>query len=403
MPAPDGRHAALVLGASVVIICVGVGTLFALSVFLLPITEATAWTRGDISVVASLNWISLGVGSLVMGYLSDRFGTRLVVAIGGLVLGLALVLSSQATSLPWFDVTFGVMVGLGAGSFYVPLSSTASKWFTANRGLALAVISSGMGLGTFIAAPVSRWLIDLYGWRIAMLLIGDVAWLVVVPLALLLRDPPGPTGARERVGTRAAPEFPASRIVRTPAFWAIAIAHFACCAAHSGPIFHMVTHVADQGIGKMAAATVFGVSGFASIGGRIACGMLADRFGAKPTLVVGLGVQAAAIAAYLVVRDLGAFYALAVVFGVAYGGVMPLYAFVTREYFGEKAMGTAFGGVFMISCLGMGLGSFAGGWFYDHLGSYAWLFASSVAFGAVAALVAMSCPPRRLAARGAAG
>ena len=391
------------LAASVGIIGIGTGTLFALSVFLLPIVESMRWTRGDISVVASLNWISLGVGSLVMGYLSDRFGTRLVVAIGGFMLGLALVLSSQAASLLWFEVTFGLMVGLAAGSFYVPLSSTASKWFTANRGLALGVISSGLGLGTFVAAPVSRWLIDLYGWRIAMLFIGDVAWLVVIPLALLLRDPPRAPAAPSRGAAATKADSSAVRIARAPAFWAIAIAHFACCAAHSGPIFHMVTHVADQGIGKMAAATVFGVSGLASIGGRLGCGMLADRFGGKPTLVVGLAVQAAAIAAYLVVRDLGAFYLLAVVFGLAYGGVMPLYALVTREYFGEKAMGTAFGGVFMISCLGMGLGAFAGGWFYDALGSYAWLYVSSLAIGGMAVLVAMTCPGRQLVASHAAG
>ena len=396
MPAPRGRHGMIVLAASFGIISIGTGTIFALSVFLLPIVESMRWTRGDISFVASLNWIALGVGSLVMGYLSDRFGARLAVAIGGFVLGLALVLSSQATSLGWFDITFGLMVGLGAGSFYVPLSAMATKWFTANRGLALGVISAGMGFGTFVAAPISRWLIDLHGWRIAMLLIGDVTWLVIIPLALILRDPPrAPETPRLGAG---ATEYPVSRIARTPAFWAIAVAHFACCAAHSGPIFHMVTHVADQGIGTMAAATVFGVSGLASIGGRLASGMLGDRFGGKPTLVVGLAVQAAAIAAYLVVRDLGAFYALAVLFGLAYGGVMPLYALVTREYFGEKAMGTAFGGVFMISCLGMGLGAYAGGWLYDVLGSYAWLFVGSLAIGSMAVLVAMACPGRRLVA-----
>src|SRR5439155_1445074 len=138
------------------------------------------------------------------------------------------------------------------------------------------------------------------------------------------------------------------RVLRAAQFWAMALTHFACCAAHSGPIFHMVTHAIDQGVAAMVAATVFGVSGLASIAGRIGCGLLADRFGAKPTLVAGLTLQAAMVFAYLFTREAGSFYAAAVVFGVAYGGVMPLYALVTREYFGEKMMGTAYGAVFLI-------------------------------------------------------
>jgi MFS family permease len=116
--------------------------------------------------------------------------------------------------------------------------------------------------------------------------------------------------------------------------------------------------------------------------------MLADRFGAKRTLVVGLSLQAVVVYFYLFARDVSTFYGLALVFGVAYGGVMPLYALLTREYFGEKVMGMAYGGVFLISTLGMGLGSFAGGWVFDLFGSYAWLFISSTVMGAAAGLLA---------------
>jgi MFS family permease len=189
---------------------------------------------------------------------------------------------------------------------------------------------------------------------------------------------------------RAGREYSTRQVLATPQFWAIALTHFACCAAHSGPIFHMVTHATDQGIGPMAAATALGVSGFASIAGRVGGGLLADRYGAKSTLLAGLALQAAMIVLYLAVHDVGAFYALAVVFGVAYGGVMPLYALVTREYFGEKVMGAAYGAVFLISTLGMGLGSFAGGVLYDRLGSYTWLYMGSFAIGAAAVALALS-------------
>jgi MFS family permease len=140
----------------------------------------------------------------------------------------------------------------------------------------------------------------------------------------------------------------------------------------------------------MTAATVLGVSGLSSIAGRIGGGLLADRFGAKPTLIAGLALQATMIFGYLFARDALSFYALALVFGVAYGGVMPLYALVTREYFGEKVMGSAYGAVFLVSTLGMGLGSFAGGAIYDRLGSYAWLFLGSFAIGAMAIVLALT-------------
>jgi len=294
-------------------------------------------------------------------------------------------------------VTFGVMVGFGVGAFYAPLTATATKWFTANRGLAVALVSAGIGFGVLLISPLARALTTLFDWRIAMLVLGDLAWLVVIPAALLIREQPADLGAVAQGGVASiGRDYTTRQVISTPQFWAIALTHFACCAAHSGPIFHMVTHAMDQGVAKMTAATVLSMSGLASVLGRIATGMIADRVGAKPTLVAGLALQAFIVALYLMAHDAGAFYLLALVFGVAYGGVMPLYALVTREYFGEKVMGSAYGAVFLISTLGMGLGSFAGGWIFDHLGSYAWLYVSSAAIGVMAGVLALTFRPPRL-------
>jgi MFS family permease len=393
----------IVLGASVTAIGVAMGALFSLGVFFKPIEESMKWSRSGISGIALLNWLAMGLGSFVWGALSDRFGTRVVAMLGGLLLGLGMVLSSQVTALWQLYVTFGFMVGFAAGAFYAPLTATATKWFTANRGLAVGIVSGGIGLGILIVAPLARALTTAYDWRVAMLLLGDLAWLVIVPVSLLVRNAPGEMGATARGGAAPAPrharEFSTGEVIRTPQFWAIALTHFACCAAHSGPIFHMVTHAIDQGVATMAAATVLSVSGLSSIAGRIGTGMLADRFGAKRTLLAGLALQAAAVFFYLFTRDLASFYALALVFGAAYGGVMPLYALVTREYFGEKVMGSAYGAVFLVSTIGMGLGSYAGGFIYDHLGSYGWLYISSAAIGAAAVLLALTFrAPRALPA-----
>ena len=187
-----------------------------------------------------------------------------------------------------------------------------------------------------------------------------------------------------------------AQVLRTPQFAAIALTHFACCAAHSGPIFHMVSYVIDCGISSMTAATVFGVTGLASLSGRIVCGLIADRVGAKPTLVVGLAVQALAVSLYLVTQGTVGFYALAALFGLSFGGVMPLYAILVREYFGAKIMGTAFGMVAMVSTLGMAIGPWAGGWLFDTFGSYFWLYIGSFGIGLGAVAIAFTFrPPER--------
>jgi MFS family permease len=382
------------------------GALFSLGIFLKPIEETMGWSRTGISVIALLNWIFMGVGSFLWGTLSDRYGGRIVAFAGGGLLGLGLVLSSQVTALWQLQVTFGVMVGLAVGAFYAPLTATATRWFTANRGLAVALVSAGIGLGVLIISPLARWITSVADWRIAMLVLGDLAWLTIIPASLLIRDAPaaGRRGASDGARTPAERQFSPAEVVRAPQFWVIALTHFACCAAHSGPIFHMVTHAIDQGVTAMTAATVLSASGLASVAGRIGTGMLADRFGAKRTLVAGLSLQAVIVYFYLFARDVGTFYGLALVFGVAYGGVMPLYALLTREYFGEKVMGMAYGGVFLISTLGMGLGSFAGGWIFDLFGSYAWLFISSTVIGASAGLLALTFrPPRPVPAFAPAG
>src|SRR5262245_60422457 len=179
----------IVLAASSLIICIGMGALFSFGVFLKPMAESMGWSRGAISSVALLNWIAMGIGSFVWGALSDRIGTRGVAVAGGLLLGLGLVLSSQARALWQLYVTFGFLVGFAVGAFYAPLTSTATKWFTARRGLAVALVSAGIGVGILVIAPLARALISRWDWRVALLVIGDLAWLIIVPVALLIRDP----------------------------------------------------------------------------------------------------------------------------------------------------------------------------------------------------------------------
>ena len=257
--------------------------MLSLSVFLQPMAEAMGWSRTGISTAALLNFLSMGVGSFIWGALSDRFGTRAVVLLGGVLLGLGMVTASQATTLVQFQLLFGVVVGVAAGSFYAPLTATTTRWFTRHRSLAVALVSAGLGLGSTTMAPLARWIITNYDWRTAMLVLGDLAWLVIIPGRLPRARAAGAGDAeppRRRTASRAASSRSAQAL-RTPQFAAIALTYFACCAAHSGPIFHMVTHAIDHGVSAMAAATVLSVAGLASLSGKIVCGLIADRVGAK--------------------------------------------------------------------------------------------------------------------------
>jgi len=389
----------VIVGVGIVVTCVGFGAMLTLSIFLQPMAEAMGWSRTGIAAAALLNFICMGLGAFMWGALSDRYGTRAVILCGGALLGLGMVLASQATSLLQFQLLYGVIVGVATGSFYAPLISTTTRWFTEHRSLAVALVSAGLSVGSTVMAPLSRWLITSYDWRTAMWVIGDLVWLVVLPAAFLVRNPPASAAAATPAAAAAAgPDLTIGQVVRTPQFAAIALTHFACCAAHSGPIFHMVTHAIDRGVPAMAAATVLSAAGLASLTGKIGCGIFADRVGAKRTLVAGLALQAVAISLYLLSGSLASFFALAAVFGFAYGGVMPLYAIVVREYFGERIMGSAFGAVSLAATLGMALGPWLGGWAYDALGSYAWMFIGSAAIGLGAVAISLTFrPPRAVA------
>src|SRR5262249_40624737 len=159
-------------------------------------------------------------------------------------------------------------------------------------------------------SPFARWLIDDYGWRTAMLTLGALSWLLIIPAALLIRKPPAlPRVAGARAGTIPTErEFTVARALCTPQFAPIAFTHFAWCAAHSGPIFHMVSYAIDCGVPAMAAATVFGAAGVASLSGRVIGGLTVDRIGAKRMIIFALALQALSVSLYVFTRDLASFY-----------------------------------------------------------------------------------------------
>ncbi len=373
--------------------CVALGAMFSLAIFLDPVSRDMGWSRAGISVAMTINFLVMGAGAFAWGALSDRYGTRVVVSIGAVLLGLALVLTSRVQSLLLFQLTYGILVGLAASTFFAPMIALTTGWFDKQRSLAVSLVSAGMGVAPMTISPLARWLITTYDWRTAMFVIGILAWVLLIPAAMLVRQPPAASAAGPQAS--AAPDGSIATVaeaLRSRQFIVLAVVFFLCCAAHSGPIFHMVSYAMACGIAPMAAVTIYSVEGLAGLGGRLVFGVAGDRYGAKRVLIVGLLIQALAIGSYPFVRELGEFYFMAVIFGTAYGGVMPLYAVLARDYFSQSIMGTVFGAATMLSSLGMSAGPVVGGWIFDTYGGYSWLFFASLGLAVGAMAIAFSFP-----------
>ena len=160
--------------------CVGFGTMLSLAVFLQPISADTGWSVSGVSAAATIDFLAMGFAAFFWGTLSDRFGTRIVVLSGAVLLGIGLIGASQATSLWHFQFFFGVLIGIAAGSFYAPMVAVASAWIEHRRSLAVALVSAGMGVSPLTIAPFASYLITTYDWRTAMLVIGIASWALLI-------------------------------------------------------------------------------------------------------------------------------------------------------------------------------------------------------------------------------
>ena len=384
----------VIVAAGAVITCVAMGAMFALPVYLQPMADETGWSRAGISGAMTVGFIVMGVAGFIWGTLTDRIGARPVVLIAAVTLGLGLFIASRANELLIFQIAYGGLVGASGGAFFAPLMATTVAWFDKHRSLAVSLVSLGAGVAPMVITPLATVLIEMQGWRNAMMLTAMVATAIIVPAGLLIRRAPafavpGPAATGEAEITTGSS---IGSVMRKPQFIVLAAVFFLCCAAHSGPIFHTVSYAMLCGASALAAASIYSVEGVAGLFGRLIFGVLADRVGVKRVIIGGLVLQAVGIYTYIYVGELTQFYMLAVVLGLAYGGVMPLYAVLARDYFPAHVMGTVLGGITMTSSIGMAFGPVGGGWLFDTFGDYHWLYVSSAAIGIAAALVALTFP-----------
>jgi len=374
--------------------CVGIGALFSLAVLLQPMSTETGWSRAGLSGAMTLAFLTSGFAGFGWGMLSDRFGPRAVVLAGAILLGLSLVLASRAATLLQFQLAFGGLLGVAVASFFAPVIAATAAAFERRRNLAVSLVSAGVGVAPMTMSPLVAWLLAHYGWRETLLIVGVLAWALTLPATWFVRAVPVVAASEAGAGTPAA-GMTMPQALRSKAFIVLSLAFLACCAAHSGPIFHTVSYAVGCGLSVTTAVTIYSMEGAAGLGGRLLFGVLGDRYGAKPVLVAGLCLQAVAAVAYLGVSELEGFYGVAFVFGLAYGGTMPLYASLAREAFPPRILGGVIGAMTLLSGLGMALGPLVGGWLFDRYGSYAWMYIGSLMTGLAAAAIVTQFPKAR--------
>lgn len=390
----NSRYRWVIVAAGGLLGCVAIGGMFSLPVFLQPIARDTGWSVTGISSAMTISFLAMAFSSMIWGTLSDRFGPLPVVLTGSVVLAVSLGLASLATSLVVFQLVFGLLVGCATAGIFAPMMACVTGWFDTHRSLAVSLVSAGMGMAPMTMSPLAAWLVSNRDWRTSMQIVALVIAAIMIPVSLLVRRAPALEGGASTPSSDASQsDMTLAQALLSPQFIILLLTNFFCCATHSGPIIHTVSYAISCGIPMIAAVTIYSVEGLAGMGGRIAFGLLGDRFGAKRILVFGLLAQAFGALGYVFVRELTAFYTVAALFGFIYAGTMPLYAVLVRENFPLRMMGTVIGGTAMAGSLGMATGPLAGGLIYDTFASYAWLYIGSWLMGLGAFLIILTFRP----------
>ena len=349
--------------------------------------------RSGASLPYTCTMIGFGLGGILMGRLSDRFGIMVPVLIGASGLGLGFVAAANAGSLWQFALAQGLLIGMfGTSAGFAPLVADTSLWFTRRRGIAVAICASGNYLAGASWPPVLQHLFDTIGWRATFTGIGIFCFATIVPLAFVLRPRPPALGAS---GTTPH-EIKAIDIPPRTLLLLLCVAGVACCVAMSMPQVHIVAYCSDLGFPAARGAEMLSVMLGFGIVSRLASGWICDRIGGLRTLLLGSGLQGVALFMFLPFDSLVSLYVVAAMFGLFQGGIVPSYAIIIREYFPPAEAGAKVGLVIMCTLLGMALGGWLSGLVFDLTGSYRAAFLNGIGWNLLNLTIAFTLLRRSL-------
>jgi MFS family permease len=368
---------------------------YSFGIFSDSLLEEFGWTKTLIFGALSISTIVGGLSGIVMGRLSDRYGPKITVGVNGFLVGLGMVLCSQISALWQLYVFSGLLIGVGMGVSFAPIMATTSRWFDKRRGLALGIVASGIGIGTLVMSPVITYFISVYNWRSAYLIVGFIAWIILISAAFMLKSSPAENNARSydensKKEANLNEDWGALEATRTRSFWLVLFSNSLWNLCLQMIMSHIYPYTeTDIGTSPMVAAGVLSLIGVGSIFGRIAVGVASDRIETKRVWLFCLVCQVATMLWLTEAKNVWMLYVFAPLFGFSYGGLVPLIPAIDVEFFGTKNLGAIIGLIGIGSTISGALGPFLGAYIFDLTGSYNLAFLLGVIATVAATILAI--------------
>ena len=355
------------------------GSLASISVFLKPVSLEFGWSRGQTSFAYTLASFASAAFGVMWGQLADKYGTKWFGTIGAICMSLTLVSLSSLDSIIQFYILYFLFGAFGCALLFSPLYANVGFWFRENPGLALGIAASGGAIGQAFIPHISGVLIESGGWEDAYIKLAIIYIIIAFPVSLLIKESPWRITARTEDESESR-DFPLSE--KEVVAW-ISFAVIFCCVCMSVPIMHLVPLLTDSGFTLEFATSVLMVLMICGAFGRIFGGILGDRIGALPGYILMSLGQTVFVVWFPHLSSPAGIYLLAAFFGFTYSGVMSSILVCTRMMVSAKYGARAMSLTSFFGWIGMGLGGFLGGYFFDIYGDYSWAFTFAGIMGVV--------------------
>jgi len=360
-----------------------IGTRQTFGLFLPPMTFDLGWSRETFGFAIALQNIVWGLGQPFAGAIADKFGAARVIASGGIAYALGLVLMAYSTTGLAFDVSAGILVGLGlSGTGFGVVMGVVGRAAPADkRSAALGLVGAGGSFGQFAMLPYAQTLISHFGWLSALLVLAATS-LMIIPLASALAGRNVAANTSDQSLTAAIREAAAHK-----GYWFLTLSFMVCGFQTLFVMIHLPAYLVDQGMTPTDGMTALALIGFFNIVGSYACGLLGGRYSKKKVLMWLYSVRAVAITLFIAL-PLSSYtlWGFAATMGLTWLGTVPLTNGMVAQIFGVKYLST----LFSIAFLGHQIGSFLGAWYgglmFDLTGSYTtvWIFCAALSVVAAA-------------------
>jgi MFS family permease len=381
----------IIVAVALMIMLLGYGIRTIFGVFIKPMLTEFEWTRALTSGAMTLSMVTQGIWGIVMGRLNDKTGPRLLITLCCFLMGTGFILMSQIKDLWQIYLFYGVVIGLGMGGVFVILLSTVARWFVKRRGTMMGIVLTGIGFSSLVMSPLATWLIEIYNWRVAYMVVGCIVLISGIILAQFLKRDPGTIGLKPYGQSESAEQKMAinstglslKEAIGTQQFWITAALFLFIGYSMFAIMIHIVPHVTDIGISPVNAAFVLALIGVGNVVGGITLGDVADRIGNRRILAIGFILMGISIFVLLPNTEIWIFFVAALIFGIGNGASGVAEPTIVAELFGLKSHGVILGVVSFLFTVGGAIGPLVTGHLFDISGNYdtAFLISGLVCIG----------------------